>query len=125
MLFSAEQLIEQIHDSPRRIVLAAAGGGSRAIADLLEVPRFANPLGTVVPYSAGAMVDFWAVRRMSSVRTQRPGDGRSSILSSAGVTRSGRYAGRAWLYGQLVHRPAETWAHRVHLALQTDALTAV
>src|SRR5208337_4999698 len=59
MLLSPEQLIEQIHDSPRRIVLAAAGGGSRAIADLLEVPGGSRTLlEAVVPYSAPAMVDF-------------------------------------------------------------------
>ncbi|MFZ1932489.1 MAG: hypothetical protein WAU84_01980, partial [Thermoguttaceae bacterium] len=53
---SAEQLVEQIHDSPTRIVLAVAGGGSRAIADLLEVPGASRTLlEAVVPYSVPAM----------------------------------------------------------------------
>ena len=55
-LLSPEQLVEQIHDSPTRIVLAATGGGSRAIADLLEVPGGSRTLlEAVVPYSAPAM----------------------------------------------------------------------
>ena len=57
MLLSPEQLVQQIHDSPTRIVLAASGGGSRAIADLLEVPGGSRTLlEAVVPYSAPAMV---------------------------------------------------------------------
>ena len=53
---SPEQLVEQIHDSPTRIVLAATGGGSRAIADLLEVPGASRTLlEAVVPYSASAL----------------------------------------------------------------------
>ena len=57
MLLSPEQLVQQIHDSPTRIVLAATGGGSRAIADLLEVPGGSRTLlEAVVPYSAPAMI---------------------------------------------------------------------
>jgi nicotinamide mononucleotide (NMN) deamidase PncC len=53
---SPEQLVEQIHDAPTRIVLAASGGGSRAIADVLEVPGASRTLlEAVVPYSAAAM----------------------------------------------------------------------
>ena len=56
MILSTEQLVQEIHDSPTRIVLAAAGGGSRAIADLLEVPGGSRTLlEAVVPYSAAAM----------------------------------------------------------------------
>ncbi len=55
-LLSVEQLIGQIHDSPTRIVLSIAGGGSRAIADLLEVPGASRTLfEAVVPYSPAAM----------------------------------------------------------------------
>ncbi len=62
MLLSAEQLVEQIHDSPTRIVLAATGGGSRAIADLLEVPGGSRTLlEAVVPYSAPAMAAWLGV----------------------------------------------------------------
>ena len=57
MLLSTEQLVQQIHDSPTRIVLVATGGGSRAIADLLDVPGGSRTLlEAVVPYSAPAMI---------------------------------------------------------------------
>lgn len=53
---SPDQLVEQIHDSPTRIVLAVTGGGSRAIADLLEVPGASRTLlEAVVPYAPFAM----------------------------------------------------------------------
>jgi hypothetical protein len=56
MLPSTEQLVQQIHDSPTRIVLAATGGGSRAIADLLDVPGGSRTLlEAVVPYSTSAL----------------------------------------------------------------------
>jgi hypothetical protein len=56
-LLSPEQLVQQIHDSPTRIVLAASGGGTRAIADLLEVPGGSRTLlEAVVPYSPPAMI---------------------------------------------------------------------
>jgi hypothetical protein len=56
-LLSPDQLVQQIHDSPMRIVLTASGGGSRAIADLLEVPGGSRTLlEAVVPYSPAAMV---------------------------------------------------------------------
>jgi hypothetical protein len=56
MSLSAEQLVQEIHDSPTRIVLAAAGGGSRAIAELLDVPGGSRTLlEAVVPYAAPAL----------------------------------------------------------------------
>src|ERR1041385_7204400 len=45
-----------IHASDLRLVLAITGGGSRAIADLLEVPGGSQTLlEAVVPYSAASM----------------------------------------------------------------------
>jgi hypothetical protein len=50
------QLVQQIHDSPTRIVVALSGGG-RAVADLLEVPGCSRTLlEAVVPYSPPAMI---------------------------------------------------------------------
>jgi hypothetical protein len=74
MTISVEQLVQQIHDAPMQIVLAATGGGSRAIADLLEVPGGSRTLlAAVVPYSAGAMIDFLGSRpdEFCSHRTAR------------------------------------------------------
>ena len=59
MSLTAEQLVRRIHDAPTRIVLAVAGGGSRAIAALLEVPGATRTLlEAVVPYCERAMIDW-------------------------------------------------------------------
>jgi len=51
-------LIERIHDAPQLFVVAITGGGSRAIADLLEVPGASRTvLEARVPYAAQAMRD--------------------------------------------------------------------
>ena len=59
MTISIEQLVARIHDTPVRVVLAVTGGGSRAIAELLEVPGASRTLlEAVVPYCAAAMIDW-------------------------------------------------------------------
>ena len=68
------QLVQQIHDSHTLIVLAATGGGSRAIADLLEVPGASRTLlEAFVPYSDQAMIDYLGSRpdEFCSNRTAR------------------------------------------------------
>src|SRR5262249_34253164 len=52
-------LVERIHASGRRIVVAVSGGGSGVIAALLRVPGASRPLvEAVVPYAFEALVDF-------------------------------------------------------------------
>ena len=52
-------MVERIHASGRRIVLAVSGGGSGVIADLLRVPGGSRSLvAAIVPYSPDALVDF-------------------------------------------------------------------
>jgi hypothetical protein len=59
MSLTAEQLVRRIHDAPTRLVLAVAGGGSRAIAALLEVPGASRTLlEAVVPYCEQAMIEW-------------------------------------------------------------------
>ncbi len=54
---SVEELIEAIHRTATRVVLAVSGGGSRAIAELLERPGASRTvLEAVVPYSEAAMI---------------------------------------------------------------------
>ncbi len=126
MLLSPEQLVEQIHDSPTRIVLAVTGGGSRAIADLLAVPGGSRTLlEAVVPYSASAMAAWLGsrpdefcsaatARTMAMVAFQRgrcyeePGTMPAGVACSASLT---------------TDRP-KRGPHRVHVALQTASLTA-
>jgi nicotinamide mononucleotide (NMN) deamidase PncC len=51
-------LVEQIHASGRRVVLAVTGGGSGAIAELLRVPGGSHTLlEAVVPYSLAALTE--------------------------------------------------------------------
>ncbi len=51
-------LIQQIHDSPLRIVLIVAGGGNAVITDLLDVPGASRTvLEVTVPYAPAAMLD--------------------------------------------------------------------
>ena len=59
MSLSAARLVGKIHGAPLQLVLAAAGGGSSAIHELLRVAGASRTvLEGVVPYSTGAMVRF-------------------------------------------------------------------
>ena len=52
-------IVERVHASGRRVVLAITGGGSGAIAALLRVPGGSRALvEAIVPYSPDALVDF-------------------------------------------------------------------
>ncbi|MGL6226257.1 MAG: adenylyltransferase/cytidyltransferase family protein [Thermoguttaceae bacterium] len=53
------QLIQQLHRSPKQLVLASSGGGSLAISDLLTVPGASQTLIEAhVPYSAESVARF-------------------------------------------------------------------
>jgi hypothetical protein len=53
------RLIQAIHDSPPRIMFAAAGAGSRALTDLLAVPGASRTLlEALVPYAADSFDEF-------------------------------------------------------------------
>jgi nicotinamide mononucleotide (NMN) deamidase PncC len=140
MTLSVDQLVQQIHDWPTRIVLAATGGGSRAIADLLEVPGASRTLlEAFVPYSAEAMIDFLGSRpdEFCSPRTARAMAmaaflharklGQSDVASGAPASDKavpiGEVAGVACTAGLRTDRP-RLGSHRIHVALQTAELTA-
>ena len=56
-------LIQAIHDSPPRAVFAAAGAGSRALADLLGVPGASRTLlEALIPYAADSFDEFLGLR---------------------------------------------------------------
>ncbi|MEN6451286.1 MAG: hypothetical protein ABFC96_12405 [Thermoguttaceae bacterium] len=126
MHISIEQLVQQIHDSPRRMVVAATGGGSRAIADLLEVPGGSRTLlEAVVPYSASAMIallggkpdEFCSAptaRAMAMAAFHRARRHETSDALPAGVDCTASLA---------TDRP-KRGPHRVHVAVQTAATTA-
>jgi hypothetical protein len=127
MLFTPDQLVQQIHDTTTRIVLAATGGGSRAIADLLEVPGGSRTLlEAIVPYCVPAMTAFLGgcPDEFCSALTAR-------TMAMAAFHRARRYdvgataspVGVACTASLATDRP-KRGPHRMHLALQTAALTA-
>jgi hypothetical protein len=126
MLISPEQLIEQIHDSPRRIALVATGGGSRAIADLLEVPGGTRTLlEAIVPYSAPAMTAW-----LGSQPDESCSAATARAMAMVAFLRARQYdepgatpAVVACTASLATDRP-KRGPHRVHAALQTAALTA-
>jgi hypothetical protein len=126
MNLGTDQLVQQIHDTPTRIVLAITGGGSRAVADLLEVPGASRTLlEAQIPYSAESIIAFVGARpdEYCSDRTAR-------ALAMAAFLKARKFhqpddqlAGLSCTAGLATDRPRRG-AHRAHLALQTAALTA-
>jgi hypothetical protein len=133
MTIPVDQLVQQIHDARARIVLAATGGGSRAIADLLEVSGASRTLlAAFVPYSDRAMIDYLGSRpdEFCSNRTARA-MAMAAFLHARKLAQSdsalagfmGDLAGVACTAGLVTDRPRRG-PHRLHVALQTAALTA-
>jgi nicotinamide mononucleotide (NMN) deamidase PncC len=126
MLISLEQLVQQIHDSRTRIVLAAAGGGSRAIADLLEVPGGSRTLlEAIVPYSVPAMAAF-----LGGPPDEYCSEAAARAMAMAAFLRARKYQetneklfGLACTASLASDRP-KRGPHRIHIALQTAQQTA-
>lgn len=126
---SKKTLIQRIHNSPLRLVIASAGGGSRAISDLLSVPGASKTmLEAVVPYSAAAQDAFLGgapdqycsqatARAMAMVAFQRARDWDKDenplTLLGVGCTAS------------LASDRPKRGAHRLHVAVQTATSTRV
>ncbi len=126
MLPSPEQLVQQVHDSPTQLVMAITGGGSRAVADLLEVPGGSRTLlEAIIPYSAPAMVELLggmpdefcsaaAARAMAMAAFRRALRCAPADAAVAGVSCTASLA---------TDRP-KRGPHRAHLAMQTVTTTA-
>jgi len=123
---SVEQLIAEIHATPTRIVLAVAGGGSGAIAALLEVPGASRTvLEVAVPYCEAAMIEWLAgpPDQSCSLQTAR-------AMAAAAFRRARQFgdpatplAGVAATASLATDRP-KRGSHRVHLAMRTDKVAA-
>ncbi|MGA2064770.1 MAG: CinA family protein [Thermoguttaceae bacterium] len=126
MSTTLESFVQLIHDAPGQIVLVVTGGGSRAIADLLEVPGGSRTLlEAVVPYCEASLVSWLGGRpeQFCSAATARAmavvAFGRARKLGAADDLAAG-VAGTA---GLSADRP-KRGAHRAHIALQTAARSA-
>jgi nicotinamide mononucleotide (NMN) deamidase PncC len=121
-------LIERIHASGNRFVLAVTGGGSGALAALLEVPgASASVLEAIVPYSPAALVAFLggppdqaasertarAMAMSSFERARRLSDADPRSLRGIGATAS------------LATTRPKRGTHRVHVAWQSADTTVV
>jgi nicotinamide mononucleotide (NMN) deamidase PncC len=125
MLPSPEQLVQQIHDSPTRLVLAVTGGGSRAIAELLDVPGSSRTLlEAVVPYAPAAMAAW-----LGAMPEEFCSAGTARAMAMAAFQRARRFenletmpVGIACTASLATDRP-KRGAHRIHVALQTAQRT--
>lgn len=123
---SAEQLVQNIHASATRVVAAVSGGGSRAIADLLEVPGASRTLlEAVVPYCEKSLIAWLGGRPDQSCSPQT-----TRAMAMTAFRRALAYdepealpAGVACTAGLATDRP-KLGPHRAHVAVQTAACTA-
>ncbi len=125
---SIRNLIQAIHDSPPRVMYAAAGAGSRALADLLAVPGASRTLlEALIPYAADSFDEFLggAPEQYVSAETGRRMAGRA--LARAHHLReleTWPIVGLACTATLVTDRP-KRGEHRAHVAAWTPArLTA-
>lgn len=125
-------LIEAIHATPTRVVIAATGGGSQAISRLLEVGGASRTVfEAIVPYSAAALDDWLharpehycsppTARAMAMAAFERA---RRLTADEASAHRNSDLAGVACTASLASDRP-KRGAHRAHIAVQTAQFTA-
>ena len=129
---SSTAMIEAIHATPTRVVLAATGGGSQAISRLLEVGGASRTvLEAIVPYSSAALDDWLharpehycspqTVRAMAMAAFERA---RRLTAGEDAASRTTDLAGVACTASLASDRP-KRGAHRAHVAVQTAHFTA-
>ena len=123
---ASQELVERIHASGKQIVLSITGGGSRAIASLLEVPgASATVLGAIVPYAQAAL-ERWLggpVEHFCSERTAR-----AMAMTAFERARSFSQADPHTLRGigataSLATTRPKRGPHRIHVAWQSAERT--
>ena len=132
LMTTNEDLIRAVHGSPTRLVLAIAGGGSRAIADLLGVPGASRTvLEAVVPYAESAMITLLGGRPDKSC-AERTARALAMAAFCRGIDllggRSGLRDDAQELVGigctaSLASDRSKRGAHRAHVAVQTPRQT--
>jgi len=122
---SSDLLIRELHQSAARLVLAATGGGSLAISDLLVVPGASRTLlEAAVPYSAAALAAWLGARpeQYCSEPTAR-------VMAMAAYRRAVTYSAGEHLVGaactaSLASDRPKRGPHRAYVAVQTATATA-
>ncbi len=127
-MVTVEQLVQRIHGTPARFVLAVTGGGSRAIAEVLQVPGASRTvLEAVVPYSEAAMIE-WLGGRPDQFCAEPTGRAMAMAAYhracrwSAEASPSPPLAGVACTASLASDRP-KRGPHRIHVAIQTAQAT--
>jgi nicotinamide mononucleotide (NMN) deamidase PncC len=126
MPLAVDQLVRQIHGTSTPLVLVVTGGGSRAIADLLEVPGASRTLWeAVVPYNT-SVIEAWLGSRPEEFCSSPT----ARALAMVAFFRARKFepskplvAGVSCTAALATDRPRQG-AHRVHLAIQIPARTA-
>jgi hypothetical protein len=122
------ELIDAIHQSGAKIVIAITGGGSSAIGKLLEVPGGSGSiLEAVVPYSQAALEEF-----LGGTPDQFCSEPTARAMAMAAWMRARRLAGDVDPYklvgvgltASLVSSTPKKGEHRIHVGVQTAELTA-
>ena len=120
----SEELVRQIHSAPRQIVLVL-NGGSRAVAELLEVPGGSKILLEArVPYSEGALTA-WLGSRPEQYCSSRTARAMAVVAFGHAIgygAAEDRAAGVSCTAGLATDRP-KRGPHRAHFAVQTAART--
>ena len=126
MIVSPHELAARIIRAGARFVLALTGGGSRAIAELLEIPGASRAvLGAHVPYCEAALADW-----LGAPAEQACAEPTARAMAMAAFHRAwrcdpaaARLAGFAATASLATDWP-KRGPHRVHLAAQTAEATA-
>ena len=134
-----QQLIERIHASGKQLVLSITGGGSGAVAALLEVPgASASVLEAVVPYAAAALqqwlggpVDHFCSERTARTMAMRAFERARELVAAGGPVAAATEPPIATLLrgigatASLASTRAKRGAHRIHVAWQSADTTSV
>ncbi len=126
MAVSTEQLVEAIHASDARIVLAISGGGCGAVGELLSRPGGSRTiLEAIVPYSQPAMIAWLGGRpdQFCAPCTARAMAVAAMQKAQTYASDDEHLAGVSCTAGLATDRP-KRGEHRVYVAVQTANRTA-
>lgn len=115
-----QALIQQIHNSPVQVVLAVTGGGSAAIAQLLEIPGGSRTLlEAQIPYGRKALIQFLGAEpeHFCSASTARALAATAYLRALKLREADDPVAGVACC-ASLASDPPKKGAHRCHVAVQ-------